>query len=162
MQIDWKNIDKSENKIIEGWLSDEDRKMLCMEEKNWETTANDIRDCLKFMKHAQFRNAIGYVAGQPACAVMFGVEYSGRVLRIYNLVVNPGLRNLGIGKQMVRDVFSKENKFELERTYSKITTSTLPQNRKSQKIFESNGFHFDGYNDDYVDFSKDVSKELGK
>ena len=50
MKIEWRNIGFEENEIIENWLSNLDRQSLCMANKNWAQTAEDIEDCLKYMR----------------------------------------------------------------------------------------------------------------
>ena len=52
MKIEWKNIDNEEIAIINHWLSQEDKHNLCMTQKGWQQTAEDIGDCLKYMNNA--------------------------------------------------------------------------------------------------------------
>lgn len=160
MKIEWKNMGTEDEEEINSWLSQEDKKMLCMEGKSWQETANDIEDCLNLMKDSQFRNVVGYIKNKPVCALMFGVEFSGEILRIYNIVVNPNYRGIGIGKEAIKDVLLEENVFDLNKTYFKITTSVFPENKNSIKLFNSLNFEFYCQNDAYWDFSKNTQKEL--
>lgn len=160
MNIEWRKINDKDEKILKSWLNETDRKMLCMQDKSWQQTAKDIEDCLKYMPDSQFRNAIGFCNGNPVCAIMFGVELSGRVLRIYNLLVNPACRCQGIGKQAIRDVFSKENKFCLKRTFSKVVGAVYPENFSSIRLCNSVGLSDKSKNDEYIDFSCDLTKKL--
>ena len=97
MKIEWKNIDNEEIEIINHWLSNKDKHNLCMTQKGWQQTAKDVGDCLKYMNNAEFKNIIGYINGKPAVALMFGIESIG-VLNLYNIVVNPKCRNMGVAK----------------------------------------------------------------
>lgn len=162
MKLIWKKIDDEDEKIINSWLSNNDKKMLCMENVTWQETAKDISECLSLMKNAQFRNVIGCLDGKPVCAVMFGVEFSGEVLRLYNIVVSPQYRNIGIAKSVLNDILSNENVFELNKTYKKIILSILPENKISEKLAKSFNFKFEGINDNYYDFSCELNKELTK
>ena len=133
-----------------------------MENKNWQETAADINDCLKYMSNSQFRNSIGFIDGYPVCAIMFGVEFCGQLLRIYNLVVNPEVRDIGIGSQAVRDVFTSENKFNLNKTFNKVIGAVYPENKASIKMLERMGFKRQKREDGLTDFEKDLEKDLEK
>lgn len=165
MELKWRKIVDRDENIIKSWLSQNDKKMLCMEQKSWQQTAKDIEDCLKFMPDSQFRNAIAYCGETPVCAMMVGVEYSGKVLRIFNPLVNPNCRCQGIGKQAIRqairDVFSHKNKFNLNRTFSKVVGAVYPKNETSIKLCRSAGLSDESKNDEYIDFSCDLTKTLG-
>jgi len=162
MEIKWRPIENGDEKIINSWFIGRDKKMLCMEDVSWQQTANDIGECLGLMNNSQFRNAIGYIDNQPVCVLMFGVEFSGKVLRLYNILVAPKFRNQGIAKQAIKDILSSDNKFSLNKTYDKIIFSILPENKISEKLAKSFNFKFDGFNDIYIDFSYDLNKEIIK
>ena len=162
MEIIWRPIEDKDEKIINSWLDNDAKKMLCMENVSWQQTASDIGECLSIMNNAQFRNAIGYVDGEPVCALMFGVEFSGKILRLYNILVAPKHRNKGVAKSAMEDILSNENKFKLNKTYDKIVFSILPENKISEKLAKTFNFKFDGQNDIYLDFSCDLNKEWTK
>ena len=50
MKISWKNVEKSDQCMIESWMSESDRHNLCMEEQDWATTARGIYECLRHEK----------------------------------------------------------------------------------------------------------------
>ncbi len=152
MEIKWKKIGEADENQIESWLNPLDRKFLCMSEKTWGKTASEISDCLKLMRNGQFRNVIGFVDGKAAVALMFGVEESGNVLNIYNIVVNPNFRGSGVGKQALKDVFL--NRFSLNKTYSTVKTSVFKENASAQKLFMSCGFKITDENRDFLVFGK--------
>lgn len=138
MEITWKKITDVGEKEIESWQSALDKHYLCMTQKNWATTSRDIASCLELMKNGQFRNAIGFVNGKPAVAVMFGIEESGNVLNIYNIIVNPKIRERGVGSQAIKDVLYS-NSFNLNRTYSLVKATVFKSNYSAKKLFLSNG-----------------------
>lgn len=159
MNINWKNIDKKSQNEVESWLSEADRQNLCMQSKNWQETAEDISSCLKNMKNGQFRNVVGYINNQPAVALMFGVEHSGEVLNLYNIIVNPQFRYKGVGKQAVKDLINNGNKiFNLNKTYKEIKASTLPMNNISKKLFSTCGFSSCSFDGEYLVFTKYLSQ----
>ena len=65
MKIEWEKINNDKIEIINGWLSCEDKHNLCMEEKSWMQTANDIEECINIMPNTEFKNIMGYVNGKP-------------------------------------------------------------------------------------------------
>lgn len=165
MEIIWKNFRKENGIEIENWLSDEDRKNLCLTEKNWEETADDIASCLKLMENGQFRNVVGFFNGEAVVALMFGVEFSGARLNIYNILVNPSKRGKGFGKEAIRSIFSSKNVFCLNKTYNKIVAFVFPQNDCGKKLFSGLGFEIYKKEGEFVVFEKSkdfVSKLEGK
>ena len=160
MELRWKNIDKSDEAIVENWLTERDRKMLCMEEKSWKETANDIEDCLKFAKDGQFRNVIGYLDNKPVVAMMFGVEFSGQHLRIYNILVPKKLRRKGIAERSIMDIFSPKNLFKINKTYNKVVTAIVPGNDESLYLFTNLGFRDLIKKEGFIELSKRVSKSM--
>ncbi len=164
MQIDWKNIDDKEVEEINSWLTIQDKHNLCMSEKNWEQTACDINDCLQYMDNAEFRNLIGYIKGNPAVAVMFGIEQI-KVLNLYNIVVNPKYRHMGIAKEVVLQLLSNDKSLNLSQTYEKVIVSTMPNNKEAQNLFISMNFDNLGFDGEYVVFEKErtrTKEELDK
>ena len=148
MKFEWKEIKNNDEQIINAWLSEADKHNLCMTNKSWQETANDISACLKDMKNSQFKNVIGYINNQPAIAMMFGVEYSGEILNLYNIVVNPTFRHKNVGKQALSNlIYNGEKEFGLKRTYKQIKASVVPKNTISKNLFFGSGFtscQFDG------------------
>lgn len=161
MDFEWKNIDKNGYKIIDNWLSSQDEHNLCMEDKNWEQTAEDIGECLKFMENAQFKNIMGYVEGVPVVALMFGIE-GIKALNLYDIVVNPDFRNLGIAKNVILKLLDCDKSLNLSQEYYKVTISTLPDNQKMHKLLEELGFENLGFEGEYVVFEKGITPELEK
>lgn len=152
MEIKWKKIGEADENQIESWLNPLDKKFLCMSEKSWGGTASEISDCLKLMRNGQFRNVIGFVDGKAAVALMFGVEESGNVLNIYNIVVNPNFRGRGVGKHALKDVLL--NRFSLNKTYSAVKTSAFKENASAQKLFMACGFKILDENGEFLVFGK--------
>lgn len=157
MNIQWKNIDSKDGEVINSWLSEQDKHNLCMEQKNWNQTAQDINDCFKNMHNAEFKNLIGYINNKPVVALMFGVEQI-QVLNIYNIVVNPNFRNMGIAKNVVKSLLSKNKSINVTKNYNKVIASALPDNNAIQHMFKSLGFINLGYNGEYVEFEKSITK----
>ena len=125
MELRWKNFQNYHEIMVDNWASYKDKKNLCMEEKTWKETADDIEECLNLAQNGQFRNVVGYLGNEPVVAVMFGTEFSGQVLKIYNILVNPLYRRKGIAKQTIKTIASKENVFRLIQTYSKLSVPVL-------------------------------------
>lgn len=161
MKFEWKNIDESGYKIIDEWLSKKDRHNLCMENKGWKQTADDIDECLQTMENSQFKNVLGFVNDMPVVAIMFGIEQI-KVLNLYNIVVAPKFRNLGIAKNVILKLLDNDEKLNLVKDYQKVTISTLPDNQKMHKLLEELGFENLGFNGDYVVFEKERPFELEK
>ena len=157
MQIEWKNIEDIEYEIINGWLSNEDKHNLCMQDKSWKQTAIDIEDCLKIMDNAQFKNIMGYVNGKPIVAVMFGVEQI-KVLNLYNIVVNPKYRDKGIAKEVINKLLKNDKGLNITQPYKKVVASTLPNNASVQHMFNSLEFQNLGFNGEYIVFEKNAIK----
>ena len=155
--IKWKNMTPEEEFRLRTWQSADDKKMLCMQE-SWGKTAGIIEGCLKYMPNSQFRNCIGFYKDEPVCAIMFGVE-NGKVLKIYELLVRPKFRWLGIGKQAIIDVLSEENKFKLSKTYDKVLGYVLPENLYAMKLLQKLGFTREkkGSDDKYYEFGIKVN-----
>ena len=105
------------------------------------------------MKNSEFKNLIGYYNEEPAVAVMFGIK-DGTLLNLYNIVVNPKLRQLGIGKFVIKSLVEVSKNLNLKIKYSKVISSTLPANFQAQNMFESCGFTNLGFNGEYVVFEK--------
>lgn len=158
MKIEWKEIAAKENIIIENWLSYSDKKNLCMTDKNWEQTASDIEECLKFMTESQFKNLIGYINGKPVCAAMFGIEH-WRLLNLYNIVVNPAFRNRGLAKEVLSQLLKNDKSLGISVSYDKLKVSTLPSNKNMEHILEKKGFSNAGFNGEYNVFKKTLSKD---
>ena len=157
MKIEWKNIDNEEIAIINHWLSQEDKHNLCMTQKGWQQTAEDIGDCLKYMNNAEFKNIIGYINGKPAVALMFGIEQI-KVLNLYNIVVNPKCRNMGIAKKVVLSLLNNDYTLKLTKQYTKVIASCLPDNIKVQTMFKTLGFTDLGFDGEYIVFEKNAIK----
>lgn len=139
MKIEWRNCDYSFCDLIEKSMNFIDRTMLDMRYSSWNVVADDIADCLKYAKNGQFRNVVGFIDETPAVFVMFGVENSGEILRIYNLFVEPEFRGIGVGKQVVRDILDEKNIFGLDITFNKLVTSIYCDNRASYNLFSDMG-----------------------
>lgn len=161
MEIKWKQISDNEEKIIKGWLSQEDKQNLCMTQKGWQQTAEDIEDCLNIMENAQFKNIIGYINNEPVVACMFGVEQI-KVLNLYNIVVNPKFRNNGIAKNVLMQLLNNNSSLKLTQKYNKVVASVLPSNKNMHKLFNNLNFKNMGFDGEYFVFEKDVLKILEK
>lgn len=160
MKIVWKKIEKEDYITIEKWLSGADRHNLCMEKKSWKQTAEDVEDCLKFMDNSEFRNVIGYVGETPIIAVMLGVE-NEELLNIYNILVSPKHRHVGVGKQAIADIVNR-NALLLDKKFSKVKVSVVPENDKVKNFFSNLGFNASGFDGDYDVFYKQIFKENTK
>lgn len=156
MELIWKSIDNKEIKILNAWLTRQDKHNLCMTQKSWEQTAFDINDCLKNMDNVQFKNIMGYANGQPVVAIMFAIENTG-VLNLYNIVVNPVCRNMGIAKNAIIQLLKNDSSLKLIVPYKKVKASTLPDNEEAQQLFKSLNFDNLGYNGEYVVFEKGIT-----
>lgn len=155
MKIEWKTIQSKDYAILDKWLSEQDKINLCMQHKSWEQTANDIGDCLQYMDNAQFKNLVGYINGKPVVFVMFGIEQI-QVLNLYNIVVNPDCRNLGVAKNVISQLLKNDVSLKLSKPYTKVISSTLPQNTAMQSLFESLGFKNLGFDGEYVVFENNA------
>lgn len=159
MKIYWKKIDENDAKVIESWMSEADRKNLCMQEKGWAQTASDIWDCLQHMTNGQFRNCMGFDSSScPIVAIMFGVEECGKTLNIYNILVNPRFRGKGVAKQAIADILSEDNLFKLNKTHSKIKVSTLPDNDAMRKVLKHLNFTAPKFDGEYLVYEKNPTK----
>lgn len=157
MELRWKNFRDYHEILVNNWASDKDKKSLCMEKKSWKETADDIEDCLKYATNGQFRNVVGYnEIGEPVVAVMFGTEFSGEVLKIYNILVNPLYRGKGIAKQTIKTIASKENVFRLNQTYNKLSVPVLSMWSKFGKSLMDMGLNNFEHHKGYVDLSVDL------
>ena len=134
----WFKIEKIENKIIESWLSKTDRKFLCLQNTTWEQTAEEIADCLKYAKDSEFYNVFSIKNNQPAIALMMGVESSGTVLHIYNIVVNPEFRNQNLAKKAIREIVNRS--FFIPNSCKTIKATIVPDNANALKLFKSLNF----------------------
>lgn len=161
MKIEWKIINSNDIKIINSWLTEQDRHNLCMATKSWEQTAFDIGDCLKYMDNAQFKNVIGYINGIPALALMFGIE-STQTLNLYNIVVNPKCRHMGLAKQSLLQLLKNDKSLHLTEPYQKVLASVLPENKEALSLFKSLNFENLGFDGEYVVFKKDIIKTAEK
>lgn len=141
-------------------MSENDKHNLCMETKNWTDTARDISLCLKDMNNGWFGQYLGYVGSpaQPVVAIMLGIEESGKALNLYNIIVNPSFRGLGIAKQAIRDIFD-ENCFSLNKTYSQFKVFTKPENQVMKKILLSQGFSTPIQDGEFLFYKKDLTKK---
>lgn len=157
MQIEWKNIEDSEDEIINSWLSKQDKHNLCMTEKGWKQTASDIEECLNIMPNAQFKNIMGYVNGKSVVAIMFGVEQI-EVLNLYNIVVNPKCRHMGVAKEVINQLLNNDKSLKITKPYTKVVASALPDNNCIIDFFKRLNFNCLGFNDEYVEFEKAVAK----
>lgn len=159
MKIEWKEIKNNDEQIINAWLSEADKHNLCMSNKSWQETANDISVCLKDMKNGQFKNVIGYINNQPAIAMMFGVEHSGEILNLYNIVVNPIFRHEGVAKQALSSlIYNCEKEFGLKQTYKQIKASVVPKNTISKNLFFGSGFTSCQFDGEYLVYTKYFQK----
>lgn len=159
MELIWKSVEDGQDKIIESWMSVDDRRNLCMQEKGWRQTANDIFDCLQYMTNGQFRNCFGFAPSiqQPVVAVMFGIEESGKTLNVYNIITNPKYRGNGIAKQALSDILSGD-KFSLNKTHSKAKVCSLPNNIAIKNVLKSLNFSDPIFDGEYMVFEKNISK----
>lgn len=159
MKIYWKNIDENDAKVVESWMSEEDRKNLCMQEKGWAQTACDIGECLQYMPNGQFRNCIGFdTSARPVVAVMFGVEECGRTLNVYNIITNPRCRGKGVASQALADILSEDNVFKLNATHSRIKVCSLPQNKAIKGVLKKLDFPDPIFDGEYMVFEKNLTK----
>lgn len=154
MKIEWKNCGSQYDRIIADSMDYIDRRMLCLEKKSWNETAKDIAENVLLGKNGQFRNVVGFVEDKPAVFVMFGTEFSGRELRVYNILVTPSMRGQGIGKQAIKDLMDERNIFGFDQTYDRIVTSVFPDNDPSYDMFVESGLGFSHYNDGLVDMER--------
>ena len=153
MELRWKNFQSYHEILIDNWASDKDKKSLCMEKKSWKETADDIEDCLKYATNGQFRNVVGYIENEPVVAVMFGTECSGKVLKIYNILVSPKHRSKGIAKQTIKTIASDQNVFRLNQTYSKLSIPVLSMWSNFGKSLMDMGLNNVEHHKGYVDLS---------
>lgn len=154
----WKNIENQSNNVINSWISQSDKHFLCMENKTWKETAEDISDCLKFMPKSQFKNIIGEINNKPVLAVMLGVEDFGATLNIYNILVNPDFRNKGIITKILSDLNKNKNIFNLKQTYNQIKMSVLPENKIMQSALKKSNFSNFVIDEEYLVFTKQINK----
>lgn len=159
MKISWKNVEKSDQCMIESWMSESDRHNLCMEEQDWATTARGIYECLKNMRNGKFYEVLGYVDSHPAVALMLGVEESGNALNLYNIIVNPRFRGRGIGTQAISEVLGDENVLSIKKAYSQIKVYTRPENQVMKKILLSQGFSTPIKDGEFLFYKKDLAKK---
>ena len=157
MNIIWKEI--SDASMIDSWMSERDKTNLCMREKNWQETAYDIADCLKFMKKSAFVNKLGYIDGEPAVAIMFGIENKGTNLNLYNIIVAPKFRNKGVCKSTIKALLSASPKLCPSPSASQMTVSALPENEAISHIMAELHFSPMGMGDEFNVFKKDIKKE---
>lgn len=160
MKIIWKNVEDGQDNIIESWMSADDRRNLCMQQKGWKQTASDIWDCLRFSKNGQFRNCLGFLGdpARPVVAVMFGIEESGKTLNVYNIITNPKYRGKGIAKQALSDILSGDN-FSLNNTHSKTKVCSLPNNIAIKNVLKSLNFSDPIFDGEYMVFEKHLKKD---
>lgn len=154
----WKNVDNQSNNVINSWMSQRDKHFLCMENKTWKETAEDISDCLNFMPKSQFKNIIGEINNKPALAIMLGVEDFGATLNIYNILVNPEFRNKGIITKILSDLNKNKNIFDLKQTYNQIKMSVLPENKIMQSVLKKSKFCDFDFDEKYLVFTKQINK----
>ena len=159
MKIQWKNIEKSDQNMIESWMSESDRHNICMEEQDWATTARGIYECLKDMRNGKFYEVMGYVDSCPAVALMLGVEESGKALNLYNIIVNPLFRGRGIASQAISEVLGDQNALSINKTYSQIKVFTRPQNKTMKKILLAQGFSTPIQDGEFLFYKKDLTKK---
>ena len=159
MKIIWKNVEKSDQCIIESWMSESDRHNLCMEEQDWATTSRGIYECLKDMRNGKFYEVMGYVDSRPAVALMLGVEESGNALNLYNIIVNPRFRGRGIGSKAIAEVLGDENALSIKKTYSQIKVFTRPDNQSMKKILLVQGFPTPIPDGEFLLYKKDSTKK---
>lgn len=154
MQFTWRDLNDDYYNEINQWLSNNDRHNLCMQNKNWKQTALDINECLEIMPDAQFKNIIGFVDGKPVVALMFGIEQI-KVLNLYNIVVNPKYREMGIAKEVISKLMNEDKGLNLSKPYLKVVISTLPDNIYMQKLLSGLGFDNLGFDGEYMVFEKE-------
>lgn len=159
MKISWKNVEKSDQCMIESWMSESDRHNLCMEEQDWATTARGIYECLKDMRNGKFYEVLGYVDSHPAVALMLGVEESGNALNLYNIIVNPRFRGRGIGAKAISEVLGDENVLSIKKAYSQIKVYTRPENQVMKKILLAQGFSTPIEDGEFLFYKKDLAKK---
>lgn len=159
MKISWKNVEISDQCMIESWMSESDRHNLCMDEQDWATTARGIYECLKNMRNGKFYEVLGYVDSHPAVALMLGVEESGNALNLYNIIVNPRFRGRGIGTQAISEVLGDENVLSIKKAYSRIKVYTRPENQVMKKILLSQGFSTPIKDGEFLFYKKDLAKK---
>ena len=156
--IIWFRTEEKEAKIINEWMSETDKHFLCMENKNWQQTGSDIGDCLKYAPNGQFVNVFGIVDNTPVVAAMIGLENCGKVLNIYDIIVNPKYRKHGVGKLAIKDIL--KNKFYFNPTYKEVVSSVYPNNRAALKLFSDLGFKKSKIQDGLIVMSKPATKEF--
>lgn len=159
MKISWKNVEKSDQCMIESWMSESDRHNLCMDEQDWATTARGIYECLKDMRNGKFYEVLGYVDSHPAVALMLGVEESGNALNLYNIIVNPRFRGRGIGAKAISEVLGDENVLSIKKAYSQIKVYTRPENQVMKKILFAQGFSAPIEDGEFLFYKKDLAKK---
>lgn len=157
MKIIWKDI--SDASVIDAWMSDRDKTNLCMQEKSWQETAFDIEECLKFMRKSAFVNKLGYIDGEPAVAIMFGIENKGTNLNFYNIIVAPKFRNQGICKSTINMLLGGNSGLNISPSVRQITMSALPENDVISHIMTELNFSPSGTTDEFNVFKKDRTKE---
>lgn len=148
------NVNKTEAKIIDSWMSESDKKFLCMEEKGWGQTARDIENCLRFSKEGRLFNLFACVNNTPAVAIMMGIEESGKVLRIYNLITKPEFRNQGFATEVLKRVLNPN--FLIGRTFNEIKIAEFKDNVYSLKILKHLNFKPMQTEENLVQFSRPV------
>ena len=157
MEIIWEEIHDAS--MIDAWMSERDKTNLCMQKKNWQETAFDIEECLKFMKKSAFVNKLGYIEGEPALAIMFGIENKGTILNLYNIIVAPRFRNQGICKKTLKMLLSDNSKLNIPSSVQQITVSALPENDAISHIMAELNFSPMGKNDEFNVFKKHRNNE---
>ncbi len=157
MEIKWKTIEEKELSIINSWLSDDDKYNLCMNEKSWGQTAEDIGECLKNLDGGQFVNIIGYINEKPEVAVMFGIEHP-KTLNLYNIAVSPDWRGFGVAKRVLTMLLKNDASVGIVMPYEKVKVSTRPGNVKMQCLLVKMEFSGKGFDGDYLVFEKQVTK----
>ena len=161
MVIEWKDIKNNGNKVVESWLSDADKRNLCMVEKGWGQTATDIAECIGSMRErSQFKNMVGIIDGEPACAIMFGI--SRGVLYLYNIVVNPECRGQGITGNVISQLLSRIGTFEMGDPYDKVLISIIPENKIMHRILNGLGFVNQGFDGEYDVFENSRTEDLSQ
>ena len=156
-QLIWFRTEEKEAEIIDEWMSTADKHFLCMKNKGWQQTSRDIGDCLKYAPNGQFVNVFGIANNTPVVAVMVGLEKQGKVLNIYDIIVNPKFRGNGVGKLAVLDIL--KNKFGFSSTYKQIVSSVYPNNKVALKLFADLGFKKSKVQDGLIVMSKPAMKE---
>lgn len=150
------NIDRNESEIIDSWMSERDKKFLCMEEKGWWQTASDIAACLRYAKDGKLFNLFACINNTPAVAVMMGVEESGKVLRIYNLITNPDYRNKGLATEVMKRILKSD--FFRVRTFNEIKVDEFKDNVYSLKILHHFNFQIRKSENNMLEFSKNIKE----